>query len=372
MHPHRYTLEAWVTVKTDSEEWVSPEDDSYSEDFVIDTVNQVFPGSTGAYMAEAGHIFFFGKKNNPKAGLTQEESVRACYQVRRLATWMGEPARIRVRAISLSEASVIVESCKWMFKEDLRRARIELQKHASSTQHASTRSASARTFTRVAYSSGVVPGRNAILASDSEAPIPPYTSDDEGTATDATASPHRPRRRGHGWRHGREMDGSETDASGPSTGPGSQRFKKKSDVSSKVDLPKFGGKKGHAHDTPDAFRCWAQCIVHQRNYYEDEDLLSNILPSLSGDASEVYDWVVRSIHTPDGKIDLGVLLSKLREHYCGSLTFREQRYRIEHLRQGSREDAVDFHIHVGSAIEGLSKEWSKSITPAELDTLQYV
>ena len=32
---------------------------------------------------------------------------------------------------------------------------------------------------------------------------------------------------------------------------------------------------------------------------------------------------------------------------------------------------MDFLIRVGSAIEGLSKEWSKSITPAELDTLQY-
>ena len=253
-----------------------------------------------------------------------------------------------------------------MVKEDLRRARIELQKRASSTQHASTLSASARTFAPVATSSGVAPGRNAILASDSEAPIPPYTSDDEGTATDATASPRRPRRRGRGRRHGRETDGSETDASGPSTGSGSQRFKKKSGVSSKVDLPKFGGKKGHPHDAPDAFRCWARCIIHQRNYYEDEYLLSNILPSLSGDASEVYDWVVCSIRTPDGKVDLGILLSKLREHYCGSLTFREQHNRIENLRQGSRKDAVDFLICVGSAIEGLSKEWNKSITPAEL------
>ena len=195
MRPHRYALEAWVTVKTDSEEWVSPEDDSYSEAFVVDTVNQVFPGSTGAYLAEAGHVLiFFGKKNNPKASLTQDESVGACYKVRRLTTWMGEPARMRVRAISLSEAGVIVESCKRMFKEDLRRARIELLKRSSSTQHASTLSATAPAFAPVATSSGVAPGRNAILASDSEAPIPPYTSDEEGTATDATTSPHRPRR----------------------------------------------------------------------------------------------------------------------------------------------------------------------------------
>ena len=183
--------------------------------------------------------------------------------------------------------------------------------------------------------------------------------------------PRRPLRRGRRRRRGRGTDGSETDASGPSTGSGSQRIRKKSGVPNKVDLPKFGGKKGHPHDAPEVFRCWARCVTHQRNYYEDEYLLSNILPSLSGDASEVYDWIVRSIRTPDGKVDLGVLLSKLREHYCGSLTFREQRNRIENLKQGSRENAVDFLIRVGSAIEGLSKEWSRSITPAELDTLQY-
>ena len=79
---------------------------------------------------------------------------------------------------------------------------MELQKRASSTQHASTLSATAPAFAPVATSSGVAPGRNAILASDSEAPIPPYTSDKEGTATDATASPRRPRRRGRGRRRG--------------------------------------------------------------------------------------------------------------------------------------------------------------------------
>ena len=53
---------------------------------------------------------------------------------------MGEPAKLRVRVISLAEAVVIVDSCKRMLKEDLRRARIELQRRASSqyafSQHA--------------------------------------------------------------------------------------------------------------------------------------------------------------------------------------------------------------------------------------------
>ena len=50
---------------------------------------------------------------------------------------MGEPARLKVRAVSLAEASTIVDSCKRMFKEDLRRAKLELCKRVSSTQHAS-------------------------------------------------------------------------------------------------------------------------------------------------------------------------------------------------------------------------------------------
>ena len=70
-------------------------------------------------------------------------------------------------------------------------------------------------------------------------------------------------------------------------------------------------------------------------------------------------------------MNLGTLLAKFREHYCGSLTFREQRNQVENLRQGSTEDAVDFLIRVGSAIERLAKEWSHSITPEEADTLQY-
>ena len=80
--PHRYVLEAWVNIRAAFEEWTSPEDNSYSEDFVVDTVNQIYPGCTGAYFAEAGHVLlFFGKKGNPKAGLTQEQSIVACCTV---------------------------------------------------------------------------------------------------------------------------------------------------------------------------------------------------------------------------------------------------------------------------------------------------
>ena len=370
--PHRYALEAWVNIRADSEEWISPEDDSYSEDFVVDTVNQIYPGCTGAYLAETGHVLmFFGKKGGPKAGLTQEQSVVACCAVRGMNYWMGSPARLRVRAVSLTEAGVIVESCKRMFKEDLRRAKIELRRRVSSTQHASVLSATAGTFEPAATSSGLVPGGRGPPTAGLGAPMPTLTTDDEGMATDASTQSRRPRRRGRGRRPGRETDGAETDASASSTNTGTRPFKKRSGVSNKVEFPKFGGKKGHPQNVVEAFRTWERCISHQRNYYEDEFLLSNLYPSLSGDASQVYDWVVRSIRTPDDKVDLGTLLAKFREHYCGSLTFREQRNQVENLRQGSTEDAVDFLIRVGSAIERLAKEWSHSITREEADTLQY-
>ena len=158
--PHRYALEAWVMVKTASDEWVSPKDDSYSEDFVVDTVNLLYPGCTGAFLAEAGHVLIFlGKKNSPRAGLSQEESVTASLALREHKTWIGETARMRVQAISLTEVSAIVDSCKRMLKEDLRRARIELRKRVSSIQQASILPDATRTFAPVATSSGVTSGK---------------------------------------------------------------------------------------------------------------------------------------------------------------------------------------------------------------------
>ena len=367
--PHRYALEAWVSVRTDSDEWVPPTDDTYSEDFIVDTVNELVTGCTGAYLAEAGHLLiFFGKKYNPRAGLSHEQGVTACLALRGLTSWMGEPAGLKVRAVSLAEASTIVESCKRMFKEDLRRAKLELRKRVSSTQHASTLSAGARPFMPVATSSRANPGGLLRPAVGGNPTHPFFTSDEEGAVTDASEAPSQPRRQGRRRGRGRQTDGSETDASTTST---TRRFRKKSGVNSKIELVKFGGKKGHPHDMDDAFRAWARCIMHQRTYYEDEYIMSQILGTLSGDAADVYDWVVRSIRAPDNTVDISVLLAKFREHYCGSYTFREQRNRVENLRQGQREEAADFLIRVGIAVDGLAKDWKNSITPEELEALQH-
>ena len=34
-----------------------PDEDSYSVDFIIDTLNQAYSGCTGVYLSDAGHIF---------------------------------------------------------------------------------------------------------------------------------------------------------------------------------------------------------------------------------------------------------------------------------------------------------------------------
>ena len=99
------------------------------------------------------------------------------------------------------------------------------------------------------------------------------------------------------------------------------RCKKKDGFSSKIQIPKFGGKKGHAHDVAGAFRQWVHCITYYRDYYEDSYLLPLVV-SLTGDASDVFDWILSL--NPGNTQDLTTLLQMLREHYCGSLTFREQ------------------------------------------------
>ena len=61
----------------------------------------------------------------------------------------------------------------------------------------------------------------------------------------------------------------------------------------------------------------------------------------------------------------------LREHYCGSFTFREQQNMVENLHQGAREDATDFMIRVGSSISNLAKDWKDQLMEEELQSLQY-
>ena len=94
-----------------------------------------------------------------------------------------------------------------------------------------------------------------------------------------------------------------------------------------------------------------------------------IVSSLKGDASDVFDWL-RSV-TPGEAQDLPTLLQMLREHYCGSYTFQEQRNMVENLRQGVCKDAMDFMIWVGTSVSNLGKDWKDQLTDEELQSLQY-
>ena len=94
-----------------------------------------------------------------------------------------------------------------------------------------------------------------------------------------------------------------------------------------------------------------------------------VVSSLTGDASDVFDWILSL--NPGNTQDLTTLFQMLREHYCGSLTFREQRNTIENLRQKPQEAAIDFLIRVGTSVSNLGKDWKDELTDEELQSLQY-
>ena len=191
-----------------------------------------------------------------------------------------------------------------------------------------------------------------------------YTSDEEGVSTDtATSGKSLCKRRG-GQGNRCNWSGSDSDETLTSGG----RQKKKDGFSSKIQILESGGKNGHPHDVANAFRQWAHCITYYCKYYEDSYLMPLVVSSLTGDASDVFDWL-HSV-TPGGTQDLSMLLQMLREHYCGSFMFREQRNMVENLCQGAHKDATDFMIRVGSSISNLAKDWKGQLMEAELQSLQ--
>ena len=182
---------------------------------------------------------------------------------------------------------------------------------------------------------------------------------------DTTIADRTPHRR-HGSQRSRSShSGSDSDGTHSSGG----RCKKKDGFLSKIQIPEFRGKKGHTHDVAGAFRQWACCITYYRDYYEDLYLMPLVVSSLMGDASDVFDWILSL--NPGNTQDLTTLLQMLREHYCGSLTFREQRNTIENLHQKPQEAAIDILIRVGTSVSNLGKDWKDELTDEELQSLQY-
>ena len=104
-------------------------------------------------------------------------------------------------------------------------------------------------------------------------------------------------RRSHSSQSGSDSNG--THSSGG-------RCKKKDGFSSKIQIPKFRGKKGHTHDVAGASGSWARCIMYYSNYYEDSYLMPLVVSSLTGDASDVFDWILSC--NPGNTQDLTTLL----------------------------------------------------------------
>ena len=95
--PKRYALELWVEIEVSPGVYGSPEDDSYGVDFIIETINQAYPGCTGMYLDVASHmVAFYGKKSSARAGLLHEEGIQANQAIASIPTWMGYPTTWRV------------------------------------------------------------------------------------------------------------------------------------------------------------------------------------------------------------------------------------------------------------------------------------
>ena len=121
------------------------------------------------------------------------------------------------------------------------------------------------------------------------------SSDDGGLTTDGSAAEftsYKKRRRSRGSKGSRsgKSNGITSDSNRSASSNGGS--KKKDGFSSKIHIPKFGGKKGHSSDVTEAFQQWARCITYYRDYYEDSYLMPLVVSSLTGDASDVFDWIL--------------------------------------------------------------------------------
>ena len=86
-------------------------------------------------------------------------------------------------------------------------------------------------------------------------PYPP-TSDDDVTSDGGLVDPssHRKGKRSCGSRGSQSGEGSDSSHSVRSAASSRGRRKKKDGFSSKIQIPEFGGKKGHSGEVTDAFR----------------------------------------------------------------------------------------------------------------------
>ena len=385
--PKRYALQIWLEVEVGPGYFLPLEDDSCSTDFALEVLNHAYPGCMGVYLDGGGHMLaFYGWKGSPKSGLIQEVAIEAGHAVTEIPSWMGLTAKWRVKCVSLVEAKDILARCKRLEQENQRQ---EHQYSGLSVTVAPFQPRATRPMPRPAEmasdqheaerrvpKASLSPSRCSTTSSVGKVPSPirgpyPQTSDDDATSDVGLIDPSACKkvRRSRGNRGSRSGESSDSSHSARSSTSSGGRRKKKDGFSSKIQIPEFGGKKGHLGNVTDAFRQWARRITYYRDYYEDSYLMPLVVSSLTGDASDVFDWILSLNHGEPQ--DLTTLLQMLREHYCGSLTFREQRNTIENLHQKSNEAAINFLIRVGTSVSNLAKDWKDELTEGELQALQY-
>ena len=118
LQPQRYALEIWVKIEVSPGVYAYPEDDTYSSDFVMDTLNLPYPGCTGVYLMYTGHLVaFYGKKMKSGAGLSLKQGMEACWLVTEIPTWMGNLAKYTVCIISITEAQELIQGLKQLERE---------------------------------------------------------------------------------------------------------------------------------------------------------------------------------------------------------------------------------------------------------------
>ena len=265
-----------------------------------------------------------GPKGSSKAGLIQEVAIKAGHTVTEIPTWMGLTARWRVKCVSLTEANDILAGCKRLEQENQRQEHQYFQERLTSLHQPSGLSATAAPFQPRATlpmprfaemasdphkqegsgtKAGFSPSSRSTTSSVGKVPSPvwgpyPQTSDDDATSDVGLVDPssHKKGRRSRGNRGSRSGESSDSSHSARSTTSSGGRRKKKDGFSSKIQIPEFGGKKGHSGDVTDAFRQWARCITYYRDYYEDSYLMPLVVSSLTGDASDVFDWILSLNH----------------------------------------------------------------------------
>ena len=205
---HCYALEVWIKVETSPGNFTPLEEESYSADFVLNTLNLTYLGCTRVFLVEPGHaITFYGRKGSVRVGLMVEQSTEACKLISSIPIWMGYAAKIKARAISLQEANNMIVGLKRLDKEDLKKARMELHHRLSMLRLGNTGSnlsAMAQPFVPLATSNTAVRPLGAVNA-PAPTPLPPpadpvthplYTSEDEGATTEAVTSKKKNRKRG--------------------------------------------------------------------------------------------------------------------------------------------------------------------------------